>query len=115
MERCAWVTDPPLREGSIYEQEARFLGKPITSTFEVVDLQPGRSMTIRTIESTFPIEVTRSVEPRGEGRCVARAKVTGDPSGVFRLAAPLMRRMVERSVRGDYRRLKEHLEAASTA
>lgn len=54
--------------------------------------------------------MTRSVEPVGEQACVARAHVTGDPSGVFKLGAPLMRRMVERSVRGDYRRLKEHLQ-----
>lgn len=110
MERCRWTTSPPIREGSTYEQEARMLGKPITSTFEVVEFEPGRRITIRTIESTFPIEVTRSVEPAGESTCIARAHVTGDPSGVFKLAAPLMRRMVERSVRGDYRRLKEHLE-----
>lgn len=110
MERCQWTSTPPIREGSIYEQEAKMMGRAVTSTFEVVDFEPGRRITIRTIESTFPIEVTRSVEPAGEGACLARARVTGDPSGVFRLAAPLMRRIVERSVRGDYRRLKEHLE-----
>jgi uncharacterized membrane protein len=110
MQRCQWTSTPPIREGSTYEQEARMLGKPVTSTFEVVDLEPGRRITIRTIESSFPIEVTRSVEPVGEDRCIARARVTGDPSGVFRLATPLMRKIVERSVRGDYRRLKEHLE-----
>lgn len=110
MERCQWTTTPPIREGSTYQQEARMLGKPIVSTFEVVDFEPGRRITIRTIESSFPIRVTRTVEPTGEGSCLARARVTGDPSGAFRLAGPLMRRMVERSVRGDYRRLKEHLE-----
>ncbi|MDX1659534.1 MAG: SRPBCC family protein [Nitriliruptorales bacterium] len=112
MERCEWVTEPPIREGSVYEQEARMMGKPITSTFEVIDLEPGRSITIRTIESTFPIEVTRSVEPRGDDSCVARAYVTGDPSGVFKLAAPVLRKMVERSVRADYRRLRRHLEGS---
>jgi hypothetical protein len=86
------------------------LGKEITSTFEVVDFEPGRRITIRTIESTFPIEVTRSVEPTGEATCVARAHVTGEPSGVFKLATPIMRTLVQRSVRGDYRRLKQHLE-----
>jgi uncharacterized membrane protein len=110
MQRCQWTTTPPIREGSIYKQEARMLGKAITSTFEVVELEPGRRITIRTIESTFPIKVTRSVEPTGEATCIARAHVTGDPSGVFKLAAPLMRKMVERSVRGDYRQLKQLLE-----
>lgn len=111
MVRCRWTTEAPIRVGSVYEQEARFLGRPITSTFEVIDLEPGRSVTIRTIESTFPIEVTRSTEPLGDDRTRVRARVTGDPSGVFRIAAPIMRAMVGRSVRGDYRRLKAHLES----
>lgn len=110
MVRCEWRTEPPLRVGSVYEQEARMLGKPIRSTFEVTALQPGRSITIETIESTFPIAVTRSVEPTGPDSCVARAHVRGDASGVFRLAAPVLRWIVQRSVRGDYRRLQEHLE-----
>lgn len=107
---CRWVTEPPIGVGSVYEQEARMLGRPITSTFEVVAFEPGRSISIETIESTFPIAVTRSVEPLDGDRCRVSAVVRGDASGVFRLGEPLMKRMVQRSVRGDYRRLKEHLE-----
>lgn len=110
MKSCRWTSDGPIGVGSTYEQHAAFLGKSIDSTFEVVAFEPGRSITITTLASTFPITVTRSVEPRGEDRCIVRARVQGDPSGVFRLAAPLMKRMVQRSVRGDYRRLKELLE-----
>ena len=40
------------------------------------------------------------------------AIVRGDASGLFRIAAPLMRAMVARSVRGDYRRLKSILEGS---
>lgn len=112
MRSCRWVTDPPIRVGSRYQQEARFLGRPITSTFEVTDLQPGRSITIRTLESTFPIEVTRSVESRGEHRTRVSAVVRGDAAGVFRIAEPVLRLLVQRSVRGDYRRLQRLLDAA---
>ncbi len=110
MQRCQWTSTPPIRDGSTYTQQARMLGKTITSTFEVIDFAPGRRITIRTIESTFPIEVTRSVEPAGAGACVAHAHITGDPSGVFKLTAPILRKMVQRSVQDDYRRLQEHLE-----
>lgn len=112
MKSCRWITAPPLRPGSQYAQEASFLGKPIRSTFEVVDLTPGRSITIATIESTFPIRVTRAVEPLGDGACRVSADVQGDPSGVFRVFTPLLRRMVQRSVRGDYRRLRRLLEGS---
>lgn len=106
MRSCRWTTDRPIRVGSIYEQEASFLGRTITSTFEVTDLQPDRSITIRTIESTFPIEVTRSAEPLDGDRARVRAVVRGDPSSVFRIAAPVLRRIVQRSVRDDYHRLQ---------
>ncbi|HEX2028232.1 MAG TPA: SRPBCC family protein [Nitriliruptorales bacterium] len=111
MRSCRWVTEPPIHVGSVYQQEASFLGRTITSTFQVIDLQPDRSITIRTIESTFPIEVTRSVEPLGDRRTRVRAVVRGDPSGVFRIATPVLRRMVQRSVRGDYRRLQQLMVA----
>lgn len=109
MRSCRWVTDPPITVGSVYEQEASFLGRTITSTFEVVEFERGRSITIETIESTFPIRVTRSVTPLGRDRCRVSAIVRGDPSGVFRLFAPVLRWMVRRSVRADYRRLPEVL------
>lgn len=106
MRSCRWVTEPPTGVGSVYEQQASFLGRPILSTFEVVAYEPGSSITIQTIESTFPIRVTRAVEPLDRGRTRVSATVEGDPSGVFRLATPLLRGMVRRSVHGDYRRLR---------
>lgn len=114
MRSCRWATDPPIAVGSVYEQEAAFLGRPITSTFEVVALEPGRSITIETTASTFPIRVTRSVAPVGDDRCRVSAVVRGDPSGVFRVFTPLLRRMVQRSVRGDYRRLRRVLGEPGT-
>jgi uncharacterized membrane protein len=106
MRSCRWTTTPPIRVGSVYEQQAAFLGKAIASTFEVIRFEPDRSITIRTITSTFPIEVTRSVVPLGADRCRVSASVRGDPAGVFRIATPLLRQLVQRSVRADYRRLK---------
>jgi len=40
--RRAWVTDPPIRAGSRYEQVARFLGKDVRTSFEVTALEDGR-------------------------------------------------------------------------
>lgn len=111
MVSAAFTTEPPLRVGSEYDQEARFMGKKIISHFRITELTPGRSVTIETTESTFPIKVTRSVTPLDEQRCEVTAHVTGDASGVFALAAPMMRWMVGRSVRADYARLKAVLEA----
>lgn len=48
MRSCTWITPGPIGVGSRYTQEARFLGRPIRSTFEVVAYEPGRRITIHT-------------------------------------------------------------------
>ncbi len=66
MRRCDWTTPPPVTIGSA----AGFLPGSIGGTrFEVTDYQPGRRMTVSTIESTFPITVEPSMHPLGEERC----------------------------------------------
>ncbi len=111
MVACRWTTEGGLAVGATYEQQARFLGKAILTTFEVTDLQPGRSVTIRSIVSTFPIEVTRTVEAVDEGRCRVGAHVWGDPPWYLRMV-PFMGTMMRRSIAQDYERLKQMLEAA---
>ena len=109
----AKFTSPgPLRVGSTYSQEARFLGRPVISEFEVIEFEPGRRVKITSTSGTFPITVTRSVEPDGGGSSRVSAVVEGDASGVYRLAEPILRSMVQRSVQGDYERLKSVLEGA---
>lgn len=114
MASCEWTSPPPIGLGSTYEQRAHFLGREIRSSFEVVEFVPGRRIRITTTAGTFPITVTRSVEPLGEERCRVAAIVEGDANGVFRIAAPAMTAMVRRSVRADYARLTQLLETGST-
>ncbi len=108
MEACRWTSEGPVAVGSTYEQRASFLGKQILTTFEVTALEAGRSISISSIVSTFPIQVTREVEPLSPERCRVTADVDGQPPWYLRL--PGMAGMVERSVRGDYARLKAQLD-----
>lgn len=110
-QRCTWTSEPPLRKGSTYDQEAKFLGKKIVSSFEVVEFDPGHRIRIRTTGGTMPIDVTREVAALSEDRSTVSAIVRGDPPMVFRLAGPLLTMMVRSSVRKDYQRLKALLES----
>jgi uncharacterized membrane protein len=110
MESCIWTSEPPLRVGSTYEQRASLLGRPILSSFEVVEYEPGTKVRIRTTKSTLPLDITRQVSPGADGGTTLHATIRGEPSGPMRLLNPLMRRMVRRNVLEDYRRLKELLE-----
>lgn len=105
MRRCEWETPPPLGVGSRYVQEARFLGRSVVSRFQVTKHTPARSITIETVESTFPITVTRTVEAIDDSRCTVTAEIIGRPRGLLRLLAPLTRRLDQRSVDRDYDRL----------
>ena len=110
MQSARWTTEPPRGVGSRYEQVARFLGKEIRTTFEVVDHQPGRRVTIRSLEgSSFPLTVTRVVDPLGPGRCRVTETVESDPSGFYKLAGPVLHAMVKGRIQRDYRRLARRL------
>lgn len=110
MRSCAWTSPPPVAVGSTYRQEARFLGRTVRSEFVVTEHEPGRSITIRSTGGSFPITVQRSVAPAGTGRSRVTAEITGEPGRFFRLAAPLVRRLAQRSVDADYDRLQRLLE-----
>jgi len=109
MKSAQFTSDPPLRVGSTYSQQALFLGRTIESHFTVTDFTPGQSVSIETVESTFPIAVTRSVVAIKDGTRVT-AKIEGDATGVFRIFAPLLNLMTNSQVQRDYRNLKRILE-----
>jgi len=113
MKTARWLTEPPLAVGSRYVQHAGFLGRDVRSLFEVIELDPGRRVTIDTVEGTFPITVTRTVATADDG-CLISAEVRGDAGGVVRLVTPVLRAFVKRSVAGDYQRLKRLLETSAS-
>jgi uncharacterized membrane protein len=108
MVSCRWSSDDRLVAGSTYVQEAKFMGRRIDTHFRVSEFEPGRSISIESTQSTFPIQVTRSVEPLGPSRCRVTARVRGQPTGMLKLFSG----MVKKSVRKDYDALKSLLEVS---
>jgi uncharacterized membrane protein len=110
MRTCTWTSAPPIGIGSTYRQEATFLGRPVVTEFEVVEHQPGRSITIQSTSGPFPIRVERSVTAVDPSTSRVEAAISGNPGGFFRLAGPVVQRLAQRSVTADYQRLKTLLE-----
>jgi uncharacterized membrane protein len=104
-----FTSEGPLRVGSTYDQVAKFLGRRIVSTFQVLEYEPNRRVKASSVSGSFPITFTRTVEPREDGAEVT-AVIEGDASGFFKLAEPLLARMVQRSVDSDYQNLKRIME-----
>jgi uncharacterized membrane protein len=112
MRSCTWTSEPPIGVGSTYKQHARFMGKNVRSTFVVTDYDPGRRITIASVESTFPIVVDRVVTATGPESCWVTAVISGGPQGTIAgLAGPFVGRMAQNSINRDYDRLVEVLES----
>lgn len=113
MRSCVWTSEQPIGVGSTYDQAASFLGRKIRSRFEVIEYESGIVIAAKTIEGSFPITFRRSVEVVDEASSRVTAVITGDASGFFKIAEPMMRPMVRRSIDRDYDRLRTLLEAGT--
>lgn len=105
-----WVTEPPVRVGSAVAFVARFLGRRLEYTYEVVELVPNERLVMRTAEGPFPMETTYAwfADPDGGTHMALRNR--GEPSGFSKLAAPLMVPAMRRANRKDLAALKAILE-----
>ena len=106
MVACEWTSESSLTVGSTYKQQAKFMGRRIDTHFKVTGYEPGESISIESTVSTFPIQVTRSVEPIDDKTSRVTAHIRGQPTGLLKLFSG----MVAKSVKKDYDALKRLLE-----
>ena len=104
------VTEGPIGVGSKVARTAKFLGRELNYVNEVTSIEEGRLLAMKA-GRPFPMEVRYEFEDSGEGT-LARVRVSGEGSGFFRVAAPLLAPMVRRNMSGDLRRLKSLLEGS---
>jgi uncharacterized protein YndB with AHSA1/START domain len=105
-----WKTAPPIRRGSQMAFVARFLGRRLAYTYEVIEYVPGERLVMRTAEGPFPMETTYTWESADAGTTKMTLRNRGEPQGFSRLFAPIMAGAVRRATRKDLARLKELLE-----
>jgi len=112
IESVEWKTAPPLRVGSRMAFLARFLGRRLAYTYEIVDLVPGQRLVMRTAEGPFPMETTYTWEEVGGGSTRMTLRNRGEPSGFSKVSAPLMAAAMRRANRKDLAALKKLMEKA---
>ena len=111
IESVSWKTPPPARIGTAVLFVARFLGRRLEYTYEVVESVPGERFVMRTKEGPFPMETTYGWSPMSTGSTRMTLRNRGEPSGFSKLMAPLMAPAIRRANRKDLARLKSILEA----
>jgi hypothetical protein len=110
IDSVVWRTAPPLAVGSQLDFVARFLGRRLAYTYEVVELDPGRRLVMRTAQGPFPMETSYSWEDAGPGRARMTLRNRGEPSGFASVGVPVMAAAVRRANRKDLARLAAVLE-----
>lgn len=105
-----WKTDPPAREGSAVAFVARFLGRQLEYTYEIIELAPNERLVMRTAEGPFPMETTYTWSTNPDGSTHMTLRNRGEPSGFSKLVAPLMTPAMRRANRKDLAALKATLE-----
>ncbi len=108
-----WKTPPPARLGSRMAFVARFLGKQMSYTYEIVDLVPMERLVMRTAEGPFPMETTYTWTSNGADSTRMTLRNRGEPAGFSKFTAPFMAFAMRRANRKDLNLLRTILEAAS--
>jgi uncharacterized membrane protein len=110
IERVAWQTEKPLATGTRLDFVARFLGRRLSYTYEVIDFVPDERLVMATAEGPFPMETTYTWTDLPGDRTQMTLRNRGMPSGFAGLTAPVMAAAMQRANRKDLAALKALLE-----
>lgn len=109
MTSASVTSDRDLRVGTTYDQVAKFMGKEIITSFEVIEYIPNSLVKAKSTPGSFPITFKRVVENE-DGASRVKAVIESDASEFFKLFNPIMSFFVKRSINADYKRLKALFE-----
>lgn len=103
-------TPPPIGVGSRMDFVARFLGRTLRYTYEVVELSESH-LVMRTAQGPFPMETTYMWQTEGSSSTRMTLRNRGEPSGFAKVVGSVMAASMRRANEKDLARLKRILES----
>ena len=105
-----WLTPRPLTLGTKVLIVDRSSGRPVEHTAEVVALEIGERLVMRSEDAPVSQETIYRWEPAGKNATRMIIQRRRDPPEIYREAAPLMELALQRTNQKDLERLKALLE-----
>lgn len=105
-----WQTEPPVAVGSLITFRARFMGRDLVYTYEVVEYSSGERLVMSTAEGPFPMNTVYTWRAIGDGATEMTLRNHGQPTGFARVTAPVMAVTMKRAMDQDLAELTRILE-----
>ena len=85
-------------------------GRRVETEFELTEYEPAKKIAFKSIRGSFPLSGAYSFARSGEGTAVS-FDLQGEPGGFFKLAEPLVARMLQRQWDTNVANLKDAMES----
>jgi uncharacterized membrane protein len=104
------LTEGPTQLGTRCAWTQTFLGKSVDSTQEVIEFEPYKLITFKSVSGPFPIMYRYTFEPTAEGTKLTTF-LEGEPGAFFKLAGPVLTIAGQRQMQHSLENLKDLVEA----
>ena len=101
----------PLAVGSRVAFTAKFLGRNLVYTYEVIEYIPGQKLVMRTAEGPFPMETTYTWTAIDNTTTRMTLRNQGEPKGFSKWFALFMANAMKKANQKDLQHLKKILES----
>ncbi len=101
----------PAGVGSTSQSDIRFLGIPVTVTWEVIGYEAPKMIEVKSIEGPVDVKAAYHLEAVAEGQTKVTVKGEAEFEGLFDLAEPIIERMAQRQWEASFENLRDVLAA----
>ncbi len=104
------ITNDVQGVGRAWIDTVQFLGRRMEVPFQLTDWQADRKLGFQSTGGPIPMQGSYTFESSGDGTQVT-FQLTGEPGGFFKLAEPVLMKMLQRQWQTNLANLKDVLEA----
>ena len=104
------ITNDVTGPGRAWIDTVQFLGRRMEVPFQLTDWQPDQKIAFQSTGGPIPMQGSDAFAPSGAGTQVTFL-LTGEPGGFFKLAEPVLMRLLQRQWETNLANLKDVLEA----